>query len=66
MNNWDGMGLEIGSSALDHNKKIDRTVDYEPDLKPGCSMTIPLKIKWLDKKGTEDLARVIRNYNKLR
>lgn len=66
MNNWDGMGLEIGSSALDHNGNIDRTVDYEPDLKPGCSMTIPIQIKWLDKKETRDLAGVIGNYNKLR
>jgi hypothetical protein len=27
--NWDGMGIEIGSSPLDHNGNIDETVDYD-------------------------------------
>jgi hypothetical protein len=62
LKNWDGMGLEIGSSALDHNGNIDETVSYEPDLDPGSHMTIPLKIKWLDKNETGELVKKINNY----
>jgi acyl-ACP thioesterase len=62
MKNWDGMGLEIGSSALDHNGNIDKTVSYEPALSPGDSITIPFRIKWLDAKHTENLAMVINDF----
>ncbi|MFO7670322.1 MAG: DUF4432 family protein [Bacteroidales bacterium] len=62
MKNWDGMGLEIGSSALDHNGNIDKTVSYEPALNPGDSITIPFRIKWLDAKHTENLAMVINDF----
>jgi hypothetical protein len=60
--NWDGMGLEIGSSALDHNGNTDKTVSYEPVLHPGESRTIPLKIQWLDKPGADELAERINAY----
>ena len=64
LKNWDGMGLEIGSSALDHNGNIDQTVSYEPALNPRESLTIPLRIKWLDARDTENLARLINDYKK--
>lgn len=43
--NWDGMGIEIGSSALDHNGNIDKSVDYQPELKPGQSKTIRITVQ---------------------
>ena len=60
--NWDGMGLEIGSSALDHNGNIDRTVPFELALSPGDYITIPLKIKWLDEDEVIHLKKTILNY----
>jgi hypothetical protein len=62
MKNWDGMGLEIGSSALDHDGNIDKTVSYEPDLNPGTHRTIRLKIEWLDEPGAQDLETTINAY----
>ena len=62
MKNWDGMGLEIGSSALDHNGNIDKTVSYDPVLKPGAFKTIPLKIKYMDKGEAEDLKVLINDF----
>ena len=62
MKNWDGMGLEIGSSALDHNGNIDKTVSYEPDLSPGEQRTILLKIEWLDERRVLDLAETINDF----
>jgi hypothetical protein len=66
MKNWDGMGLEIGSSALDHDGNIDRTVSYEPDLDPGAQIRIPLRIKWLDKQKVLDLEAAINAYKSTR
>jgi hypothetical protein len=46
--NWDGMGIEIGSSALDHNGNIDESVEYLPELRPYEKKTITIGFKWLD------------------
>ena len=62
LKNWDGMGLEIGSSALDHDGNVDKTVAYEPDLKPGASLTIALRIQCLDRHETDLLAKTINAY----
>jgi hypothetical protein len=62
LKNWDGMGLEIGSSALDHNDNVDETVNYKPLLHPGESISIPLKIKWLAENEVEGLAARINTY----
>jgi len=35
MRNWDGMGIEFGSSALDHDGNADPSINPEPILKPG-------------------------------
>jgi hypothetical protein len=43
---WDGMGIEIGSSPLDHNGNIDKSVDYKAELKPGEMKTIEIGMKW--------------------
>ena len=62
LKNWDGMGLEIGSSALDHNGNIDKTVSYDPELSTGENKTILLRIKWLDENIAEELAERINAY----
>ena len=49
--NWDGMGIEIGSSALDHDGNIDETVDYIPHLEPGESQIIQLGFKYSNNCG---------------
>jgi hypothetical protein len=66
MKNWDGMGLEIGSSALDHDGNTDKTVSYEPDLNPGAQLVIPLRIKWLDEHNALDLEAEINAYKSTR
>lgn len=43
--NWDGFGIEIGSSALDHDGNTDRTVSYIPTLKPGEKKVLELELK---------------------
>lgn len=45
-NNWDGLGIEIGSSPLDHNGNIDKSVDYKQELKPGEKIKIEIGFKW--------------------
>jgi hypothetical protein len=48
--NWDGMGIEIGSSALDHDGNIDGSVHYKPELMPGEKKTIQIRFKWIESK----------------
>ena len=43
--NWDGIGIEIGSSALDHDGNIDKSVHYKPELEPGQKLIIPVELK---------------------
>jgi len=47
--NWDGMGIEIGSSPLDHNGNIDESVSYNPELKSGEIKKILIEVKWIEK-----------------
>lgn len=43
--NWDGMGIEIGSSALDHNGNTDESCIYNGALKPGEEKVIGIVIR---------------------
>jgi hypothetical protein len=43
--NWDGMGIEIGASALDHNGNTDSKVPVASPLKPGEKRTICISVK---------------------
>jgi hypothetical protein len=43
--NWDGMGIEIGASALDHDGNIDPSVLPEKALKPGESRQMVIEIE---------------------
>lgn len=40
--NWDGMGIEIGSSPLDHNGNVDKSVEYLHEIEPGEKKTIEI------------------------
>lgn len=42
LKNWDGIGFEIGSNALDHDQNIDAGVRYQRILKPGESRIIEI------------------------
>lgn len=44
---WDGLGMEIGSSALDHDGNIDKSVEYNPVLKPGDTKIIEMELEYL-------------------
>ena len=44
--NWDGMGIELGSSSLDHTDNTDKTVNYKESLKPGETLTIPFQFRF--------------------
>ncbi len=61
---WNGFGVEIGSSPLDHNWNIDTGVDYRETLAPGESMGILISVRQLDRDEAEPLKREIGQYNK--
>ncbi|MBE0655276.1 MAG: DUF4432 family protein [Bacteroidales bacterium] len=50
--NWDGQGIEIGSSALDHDGNTDPSVNYKNELEPGESIEIQINISVLDSQET--------------
>jgi len=62
--NWDGQGVEIGSSSLDHDGNIDRTVEYERELKAGMKKEIELQFEFLDEKECAQVEKQIREYKK--
>ncbi len=64
--NWDGQGVEIGSSALDHDGNIDRLVSYKKELENGETREIELNFEYLNKNACSYLEKVIQNYNKNR
>lgn len=43
--NWDGMGIEIGSSALDHDGNVNKTVEYDAMLHQGEKKVVGMKFK---------------------
>lgn len=45
--NWDGQGIEIGSSGLDHDGNTDPGVESQKALKPGESRVIVMDFKRL-------------------
>ncbi|MEN8228214.1 MAG: DUF4432 family protein [Bacteroidota bacterium] len=64
--NWDGMGIEFGSSALDHNGNTDMSVPGEVPLDPGSSIEIPLVIDFADGIELQQLSEEIRKINENR
>jgi len=64
--NWDGMGIEIGCSPLDHNGNVDESVQYEHLLKPGKKRIIQIRFQWLEQMQLDSLVNKINTYNKSR
>ncbi len=48
--NWDGMGIELGASALDHDKNTDPAVPVATPLQPKETVSNFISIKIIDKK----------------
>lgn len=65
-NNWDGLGIEIGSSALDHNNNVDNSVKYQQKLAPEEQITIEMEIILSDAVSTLEMASDIHSYNQNR
>jgi hypothetical protein len=55
---WDGVGPEIGASALDHNGKTDLTVPA-PVLRPGASFKIRMIVEPLSSQQAQQLEQEI-------
>lgn len=64
--NWDGQGIEIGSSSLDHNGNIDTSVDYKEILQPGEALENMIKIEMLPGSQVKSLHDDIMSYNRLK
>lgn len=61
---WNGIGLEIGSSALDHDGNIDHSVNYSPELLPGEKKTIHMEFTVMDSKKIAGSEKEITEFNK--
>ena len=58
--NWDGQGIEIGASPLDHNGNIDDSVEDIGELAPGEKKVIQLNFSACDQAETQALLDEIR------
>jgi len=60
--NWDGIGIEIGSSALDHDGNTDPEVPLAEKLKPGEKILVPITIGFADSEKCAEIADQLRDY----
>ena len=61
--NWDGMGIEFGSSALDHDGNTDQLVPKPGFLDPGSSIEIPLLLDFIEGNELQELSDEIQKNN---
>lgn len=61
--NWDGIGIEFGSSALDHNGNTDQSVPLQEFIKQASSIEIPILIDFVDELELKQLSEEIRKDN---
>ncbi len=61
--NWDGVGPEIGASALDHDGDVDPEIQQKK-LEPGETQDLRITIALTDKPQSKQLEEEIRKYNK--
>jgi len=61
--NWDGMGIEIGSSPLDHDGNTDKKVKSKSILNQGDRIYIEIIIKCIKDIQLEKLKEEIEKYN---
>ncbi|MBN2764018.1 MAG: DUF4432 family protein [Bacteroidales bacterium] len=64
--NWDAQGIEPGSSALDHNGKIDRNVEYKKFLAPGEFFENEVTVEMLSEEQTTTICHDMEEYNQSR
>jgi len=64
--NWDGIGIELGSSALDHNGNTDQSIPEQVLLDPGSLTMITLSIEFVDGNELKQLSEEIRKINETR
>jgi hypothetical protein len=62
--NWDGQGVEFGSSPLDHDGNSDPSVSYRAQLEPGESLVNRIGIRLPGEAGGDLLEREIEAYNR--
>ncbi len=60
--NWDGIGPEFGSSALDHNENIDKEISIKTTLESGESINIGMYTEVLDTSNSIKLTKEIKDY----
>jgi hypothetical protein len=61
--NWDGIGIEIGASALDHNGNTDPAVPVPKPLKPKEKITNSISVRIINRNTCDDLAREFTKYS---
>jgi len=60
---WNGQGIEIGSSALDHDGNTDDSVLYEPMISPGEYRQILISVKPVKGMELSAMEQEIVSYN---
>lgn len=64
--NWDGLGLEFGSSALDHNGVADSLLADSSPLLPDQQLHIAIEISVVKGDKLDELREKIGDYNRAR
>ena len=63
--NWDGVGPEIGASALDHDGDTDPAI-IQSEIKPDESVELQIYLELLEQDSTQKLLIQIEDFNKER
>jgi hypothetical protein len=63
--NWDGLGPEFGSSALDHDGNVDPEVAVQP-LEPGDHLDVCMLFETVAADAAKEIAERIWDYNQRR
>jgi hypothetical protein len=62
--NWEGIGIETGASALDHNGNTDPAVPVSPPLKPKESAKIIISVKSVSNREAGKFKKEFQEYSK--
>lgn len=60
---WNGIGIEIGASALDHDGRTDSSVAINPVLLPGQAVKLVIGVEVLDHDKTLEVEKEITIFN---
>jgi hypothetical protein len=60
------MGIETGSSPLDHDGNMDNSVDYNAELKSGETAKINIEISFIEGNELLSMKEEIEMYNRNR